>query len=29
VSMAFVAVYPLTMLLRVFTAQVLILFFSR
>lgn len=28
VSMAFVAVYPLTMLLRVFTAQVLILFFS-
>jgi putative transport protein len=27
--MAFVAVYPLTMLLRVFTAQVLILFFSR
>jgi len=29
VSMAFVAVYPLTMLLRVFTAQILILFFSR
>jgi putative transport protein len=29
VSMAFVAVYPLTMLLRVLTAQVLILFFSR
>jgi putative transport protein len=28
-SMAFVAVYPLTMLLRVFTAQALILFFSR
>ena len=27
-SMAFVAVYPLTMLLRVFTAQILILFFS-
>jgi putative transport protein len=29
VSMAFVAVYPLTMLLRVFTAQALVLFFSR
>ncbi len=29
VSMAFVAVYPLTMLLRVFAAQALILFFSR
>ena len=28
VSMGFVAVYPLTMLLRVFVAQVLILFFS-
>ena len=29
VSMAFVAVYPLTMLLRVFAAQALILVFSR
>jgi putative transport protein len=28
-SMAFVAVYPLTMLLRVFAAQALVLFFAR
>ena len=29
VSMAFVAVYPLTMVFRVFAAQILILFFSK
>jgi len=27
-SMAFVTVYPLTMLLRLFTAQALVLFFN-